>query len=131
MHRRYISFFVFFSYSGNAWIDGLRSGGGRWRLQTLANLTIRSDIGMINSSPLTATAPIISLQHGCNHTIQIPGNVSKLVFPSFRLGQQCLRSRPKIRNIYDLSFQSISDVSFRLRLRQQAITSCTECKNKT
>ena len=88
-HRRYINFYVFFSYSGNAWIGGLRSGGGSWRLQTLANLTIRSDIGMINSSPLTATAPIISLQHGCNHTIEIPGNVSKLVFPAFRLGQKC------------------------------------------
>ena len=31
--------------------------------------------GLINSSPVTSTNPIIRLQHGCNYAIKIPGNV--------------------------------------------------------
>ena len=84
---------------------------------------------MINSSPLTATAPIISLQHGCNHTIEIPGNVSKLVFPAFRLGQKCLRNRPKIYNIYNPSFQSNLFPSCSGCDNKQSLA--IECKNKT
>jgi len=37
------------------------------------NLTQRTDTGRINTSPVSATSPIIRLQHGCNHTIEIPG----------------------------------------------------------
>lgn len=37
------------------------------------NLTQRTDTGRINTSPVSATSPIIQLQHGCNHTIEIPG----------------------------------------------------------
>ena len=30
--------------------------------------------GLINSSPVVNIPPIIQLQHGCSHTIKIPGN---------------------------------------------------------
>ena len=65
---------VFFPrFTGNAWIGTIRNGGGNWELRTTASLTIRNDTGKMNSSPKTVMQPIIRLQHGCNHTITIPG----------------------------------------------------------
>ena len=49
------------------------SGGGSWEVRVKGNLTQREDTGRINSSPVSAISPIVRLQHGCNHTIEIPG----------------------------------------------------------
>ena len=38
------------------------------------HLTPRLDNGLVNSSPVSATTPIVRLQHGCTRTIKIPGN---------------------------------------------------------
>ena len=48
-------------------------GGGWWEVRVKVDLTLRADTGRINTSPVTAVLPIIRLQHGCSHTIQIPG----------------------------------------------------------
>ena len=59
-------------YSSCCWI-GLVSGGGSWEVRVKGNLTRRADNGLINTSPISTMPPIVRLQHGCNHTIQIPG----------------------------------------------------------
>ena len=48
-------------------------GGGSWELRVRGNLTYREDTGLINSSPVVNIPPLIRLQHGCSHTIKIPG----------------------------------------------------------
>ena len=60
------------SFQGKAWIS-LVSGGGRWEIRMAVNLTLRNDTGKLNTSPISAMTPIVRLQHGCNHTIVIPG----------------------------------------------------------
>ncbi|XP_053379643.1 uncharacterized protein LOC128548538 [Mercenaria mercenaria] len=63
-----------FGFKGQAWINTLVIGsGGSWQLKTTADLTYRSDIGRINSSPRAEVSPIVRLQRGCNHTVIIPG----------------------------------------------------------
>ncbi|PFX27260.1 CUB and zona pellucida-like domain-containing protein 1 [Stylophora pistillata] len=59
------------SYSSCCWIS-LTNGGGNWFLSTTANLTVRPDIGKINSSPISALSPIVRHQQGCPKTITIP-----------------------------------------------------------
>ena len=44
-----------------------------WELLVKGNLSLRKDTGLINSSPVVNMQPLIRLQHGCNHTIKIPG----------------------------------------------------------
>ena len=60
-----------YRYTGRAWI-GLVTGGDNWEVRVKGNLTVRPDTGRINTSPVTAVSPILRLQHGCNHTIDIP-----------------------------------------------------------
>lgn len=67
--------FVIIRYSSCCWI-GLASGGGSWDVRVKGNLTRRADNGLINTSPISTMPPIVRLQHGCNHTIQIPGKAS-------------------------------------------------------
>ncbi len=43
------------------------------------NLTVRPDTGTINTSPITTAAPILRLQHGCNHTFVIPGKITQIL----------------------------------------------------
>ncbi|XP_053390668.1 uncharacterized protein LOC128553512, partial [Mercenaria mercenaria] len=62
-----------FGFQGSAWINTLEVGsGGSWILRARADLTYRSDIGRINSSPRAEVSPIVRLQRGCNHTVIIP-----------------------------------------------------------
>ena len=68
----YIYIYIMYRYTGNAWISLVR-GGGRWEVRVKGNLTVRPDTERINTSPITAISPILRLQHGCNHTINIPG----------------------------------------------------------
>ena len=60
-----------YRYTGGDWIALVR-GGGSWEVRVKGNLTVRPDTGRINTSPITAISPILRLQHGCNHTIDIP-----------------------------------------------------------
>lgn len=59
-------------YAGYAWI-GLQIGGGGWEVRVKGNVSQRADSGRVNTSPVTAVLPVIRLQQGCNHTIEIPG----------------------------------------------------------
>lgn len=52
-------------------VDGGSKAG--WELRVKGNLSRRADNGLINTSPISTMAPIVRLQHGCNHTIVIPG----------------------------------------------------------
>ncbi|XP_076071886.1 adhesion G protein-coupled receptor B1-like isoform X2 [Mytilus galloprovincialis] len=60
-----------FSYSGNAWID-IQSGGGYWALLSTANLTIRQDIGRINSPPSTYMPAVVRFKQTCYYSMSIP-----------------------------------------------------------
>ncbi|KAJ7377445.1 hypothetical protein OS493_029348 [Desmophyllum pertusum] len=64
------------SYSGCCWISLTNGGNGNWLLSTTVNLTIRHDNGKINSSPISATSPIVRIQRGCPRTISIPAEDS-------------------------------------------------------
>lgn len=63
------------SYSSCCWIS-LANGGSSWLLSTTVNLTRRQDNGKINSSPISAMAPIVRHQQGCPKTITIPAEDS-------------------------------------------------------
>ncbi|XP_066930554.1 uncharacterized protein [Clytia hemisphaerica] len=59
-------------FYGRNWIGSLViGGGGNWDVWSWVNLTRRHDNGKINSSPVTRTSPIIRVQHGCYHEINI------------------------------------------------------------
>ncbi|KAJ8025089.1 Teneurin-3 [Holothuria leucospilota] len=82
-------------FSGCCWIS-LRNGGSSWDLGALVNLTVRSDTGLINSSPTTTTMPIVRFQRECNNTIQIPvsdpdGDYVRCFWASRRCGGICNR----------------------------------------
>ena len=64
------------SYSGCCWISLTNGGNGNWFLSTTVNLTKRHDNGKINSSPISATSPIVRIQQGCPRTISIPAEDS-------------------------------------------------------
>ncbi|XP_048727704.2 mucin-4-like isoform X2 [Ostrea edulis] len=60
-------------YSSCCWIGTLQvNPSSSWSIVTHINLAYRSDIGRVNKSPVTAMQPIVRLQRGCSHTIQIP-----------------------------------------------------------
>lgn len=56
-------------FSSCCWISPFNSN---WNLPTTFSLIPRNDTGVINSTPRATTSPVIRLQQGCNHTIQIP-----------------------------------------------------------
>lgn len=59
-------------FSGCCWISGLVVGAdGGWSVETTVNLRKREDTDTINASPVSATAPIIRLQLGCLHFLNI------------------------------------------------------------
>jgi hypothetical protein len=70
--------FTICRFSGNAWIS-LVIGGGSWEVRVKGNLTQRTDTALINTSPISNMPPVIRLQHGCNHTIEVPGEIYKLI----------------------------------------------------
>ena len=72
--KLYIICTIIYSFIGGNWIS-LVIGGGGWEVRVKVNLTRRMDTGEINTSPISAITPIIRLQHGCNHTIKIPGGL--------------------------------------------------------
>ena len=60
------------SYSSCCWISLSRYSGGSWLVSAVVNLTRRSDIGRINSSPVSRSPAIVRFQEGCNESLRIP-----------------------------------------------------------
>ncbi|XP_078330906.1 uncharacterized protein LOC111125451 isoform X2 [Crassostrea virginica] len=64
---------IVIGYASCCWISTLQlNPGASWSISTRIDLTYRSDIAGINSSPVTAMQPIVRLQRGCSHSIKIP-----------------------------------------------------------
>ncbi|KAJ8032100.1 Integrin beta-like protein D [Holothuria leucospilota] len=59
-------------YAGYAWVYFRNGGGGSWNIRTRVDLNPRSDNGLINSSPVTETSPIVPVALDCPAAIQIP-----------------------------------------------------------
>ncbi|KAI8504765.1 hypothetical protein Bbelb_178830 [Branchiostoma belcheri] len=59
------------SYDSCCWIS-VKIGGGDWNLQTLVNPTPRNDTGRPNSSPISASAPVVRIPMQCDTAIRIP-----------------------------------------------------------
>jgi hypothetical protein len=59
------------SFASGAWIR-LNVGGGGWEVRVKGDLSIRADLGRINTSPVTATQPIVRIQSNCPTAITIP-----------------------------------------------------------
>lgn len=65
---------LYLSYTSCCWIDTLIiNPSSGYTITTRIDLSYRQDIAGINSSPVTAMQPIVRLQHGCSHSIKIPG----------------------------------------------------------
>jgi len=59
-------------YTNSAWV-GLQTGGsGTWTVRAKLNTEVRSDIGKINSSPLTSSAPSYCIRYGYSYSIVLP-----------------------------------------------------------
>ena len=50
----------------------LTHGSGNWLLSTTVNLTLRSDNGRINSSPVSRSLAFYRFQEGCPRSLRIP-----------------------------------------------------------
>ncbi|XP_053395508.1 uncharacterized protein LOC123523804 [Mercenaria mercenaria] len=79
-----------FGFSGGDWID-LRQGGGDWSFRTSVDLSVRSDPGKINSSPIVYMPPVLKLQTRCSYTLPLPvadvdGDVVKC---RWAIGNEC------------------------------------------
>ena len=63
-----------FRFTSCCWISTLAVGAdGGWEVRVKGTLETRADTGSVNSSPISAMSPIVHLQQGCYHAIQIPG----------------------------------------------------------
>ncbi|XP_063402647.1 uncharacterized protein LOC134686779 [Mytilus trossulus] len=60
-----------FGYS-DCCLVSLVEGGSSWSVMATANLTVRSDTGLINSPPIFAMQPVIRLKQSCSYSIKIP-----------------------------------------------------------
>lgn len=61
------------SYSEGDWVALEHGGGGKeWELRLTVNMTKTLKLRGSNASPISKMAPIVRLQQGCNHTVQIP-----------------------------------------------------------
>lgn len=58
-------------FSSSAWV-GLYAGGGTWMVRAKMNTLVRSDIGKINSSPITTSAPSYCIRQGYSYQIILP-----------------------------------------------------------
>ncbi|CAG2198998.1 unnamed protein product [Mytilus edulis] len=58
-------------YSGKSWIP-LVAGSPVWLLKITVDLTIREDIGRVNSPPITYLPPVLRLRYGCLYSLSIP-----------------------------------------------------------
>ncbi|CAH1268827.1 Hypp4004 [Branchiostoma lanceolatum] len=60
------------SYEDCCWISVNEHGSGDWYARTLVDLRPRSDTGEPNSSPITASAPVVRITQECDAVIRIP-----------------------------------------------------------
>ena len=66
------SVFALCSFTGCCWISSLVVGkDGDWVVSTTVDLSARPDTGKINSSPISATSPIIRLQQNCSYSLPV------------------------------------------------------------
>lgn len=71
---------IFSRWGGQGWLSGVYHGDDvEWELRAKIDLTLRSDTGRINSSPNSVITPVMKIQHGCEHTILIPGTALSLL----------------------------------------------------
>ncbi|KAK3612288.1 hypothetical protein CHS0354_011006 [Potamilus streckersoni] len=61
---------IVFGFTGGDWIT-LLQGGNSWSMRAWTSLTIRTDTGRINHSPVTSVSPIIRVVLGCRVTINM------------------------------------------------------------
>jgi hypothetical protein len=59
-------------YQNTAWVTLQTGGTGTWSVRAKINTEVRSDIGKINSSPLTSSAPSYCIRHGYRYQIVLP-----------------------------------------------------------
>ncbi|XP_063425719.1 mucin-2-like isoform X1 [Mytilus trossulus] len=60
------------SYTGAMWMNLDFGNPNGWNLQTTIDLRIRDDINSTNSSPITASKPLYTLQFSCYHELKLP-----------------------------------------------------------
>ena len=70
------TYIIVLRFASAAWIN-LATGGGGWELRMKYKYIRRS--GKMNSSPVTAMAEVVGVQHGCTYLIKIPGNLKIVV----------------------------------------------------
>ena len=58
-------------FTSSAWVT-LVAGGGTWMVRAKINTQVRSDIGVINSSPITTSAPSYCIRQGYSYQIILP-----------------------------------------------------------
>ncbi|XP_035679046.1 uncharacterized protein LOC118417560 [Branchiostoma floridae] len=59
-------------YGACCWINVNERGSGSWYAKTVVDLSPRSDTGQPNSSPISASAPIVRIIQQCDSIIRIP-----------------------------------------------------------
>ncbi|XP_052282614.1 uncharacterized protein LOC127879671 isoform X1 [Dreissena polymorpha] len=65
--------FYTLEFASCCWIDTLVYGNGsNWALRITMDTRVRADTGRMNASPRVDFPPIVRVQYGCNHTINIP-----------------------------------------------------------
>ncbi|CAC5357317.1 unnamed protein product [Mytilus coruscus] len=60
------------SYTGAMWMTLDFGNPNGWNLQTTIDLRFRDDINSTNSSPITASKPLYTLQFSCYHELKLP-----------------------------------------------------------
>jgi hypothetical protein len=60
-------------FTSSAWVTlQLGAASGTWMVRAIINTEVRSDIGKINSSPLTSSAPSYCIRYGYSYSIVLP-----------------------------------------------------------
>ena len=59
-------------FPGNAWIDLVDVKNSSWMVKAKLNLQVRSDNGLINTSPVISSYPSYCIRQGYTYTIVIP-----------------------------------------------------------
>lgn len=58
-------------FSDCCWINELGATDLKYSIQTSGSLNVRQDTGKVNSSPVSATSPIVRLQWNCSYSLDI------------------------------------------------------------
>ena len=72
-----------FRFSGGDWIRDASGREADWEFRVNGSLAYRQDTGMVNSAPVVNIPPQIRLQHGCSHTLKVPGSYIIIIIASY------------------------------------------------